>query len=73
MDFKASLGVAIREYQADIGPAGYALFVGKQAIDIVEAKPDAWRVPEASSSHRRHQRLNRSASISKLLDASKIL
>lgn len=29
IDFSASLGVAIREYRTDIGPADYALFVAK--------------------------------------------
>lgn len=34
----AGLGIAIREYQTDIGPADYVLFVDKKAIGIIEAK-----------------------------------
>jgi type I restriction enzyme R subunit len=34
----AGLGVAIREYQTDIGPADYVLFIDKKPIGIIEAK-----------------------------------
>lgn len=34
----AGLGIAIREYQTDIGPADYVLFVDKKAVGIIEAK-----------------------------------
>jgi type I restriction enzyme R subunit len=39
INFSVGLGVAIREYQTDIGPADYALFVDKKAVGIIEAKP----------------------------------
>ncbi|KTD35005.1 Type-1 restriction enzyme R protein [Legionella nautarum] len=42
IDFSASLGVAVREYQTDIGPADYVLFVDKQAVGVIEAKPEYW-------------------------------
>jgi type I restriction enzyme R subunit len=42
IDFSASLGVAVREYQTDVGPADYVLFVDKQAIGVIEAKPATW-------------------------------
>ena len=32
---------AVREYQTDVGLADYALFVGKQAAEIIEAKKEA--------------------------------
>ena len=38
----AGLGVAVREYQTDVGPADYALFVDKKAVGIIEAKPEDW-------------------------------
>lgn len=38
IDFNAAQGVAVREYQTDVGPADYALFVDKQAVGIIEAK-----------------------------------
>lgn len=34
----AGLGIAIREYQTDIGPADYVLFVDKKPFGIIEAK-----------------------------------
>ena len=40
IDFQAGPGVAVREYQTDAGPADYVLFVGKQPVGIIEAKPD---------------------------------
>jgi type I restriction enzyme R subunit len=41
-DLGAALGVALREYQTDVGPCDYALFVDRQAVGVVEAKPEAW-------------------------------
>jgi type I restriction enzyme, R subunit len=34
----ASKGVAVREYQTDIGPADYVLFVDRKPVGIIEAK-----------------------------------
>ncbi|HDV5691527.1 TPA: DEAD/DEAH box helicase family protein, partial [Legionella pneumophila] len=42
INFSVGLGVAVVEYQTDVGPADYVLFVDKQAIGIIEAKPEAW-------------------------------
>ena len=42
IDFSAGLGIAVREYQTDIGPADYVLFVGKKAVGVIEAKPEDW-------------------------------
>lgn len=38
IDFSAGIGVAVREYQTDVGPADYALFVDKKAVGVIEAK-----------------------------------
>lgn len=38
INLSASIGIAIREYQTDIGPADYVLFVDKKAVGIIEAK-----------------------------------
>ena len=38
INLNAGLGIAVREYQTDIGPADYVLFVNKQPIGIIEAK-----------------------------------
>jgi len=38
INLNAAIGVAIREYQTDIGPADYVLFVNKQPVGIIEAK-----------------------------------
>ena len=42
IDFNAGLGLAVREYRTDIGPADYVLFAGRQAVGVIEAKPDSW-------------------------------
>lgn len=42
IDFKAGRGIAVREYQTDVGPADYVLFVDRQAVGVIEAKPEAW-------------------------------
>ena len=39
IDFSAGLGVAVREYPTDVGPADYVLFVDKKPTGVVEAKP----------------------------------
>ncbi|SNT76837.1 type I restriction enzyme, R subunit [Paracoccus seriniphilus] len=44
IDFTAGEGIAVREYQTDIGPADYVLFADRQAVGVVEAKPDNWGV-----------------------------
>jgi len=38
INLNASLGVAVREYQTDVGPADYVLFVDKKPVGIIEAK-----------------------------------
>ena len=38
IDLNVGLGQAVREYQTDIGPADYVLFVDKKAIGVIEAK-----------------------------------
>ncbi|MDA3924001.1 MAG: DEAD/DEAH box helicase family protein [Kiritimatiellae bacterium] len=38
VDLSASRGVAIREYQTDIGPVDYALFVDHAPVGVIEAK-----------------------------------
>lgn len=32
------VGQAVREYQTDVGPADYVLFVDKKAVGVIEAK-----------------------------------
>ncbi|WP_373708156.1 type I restriction-modification enzyme R subunit C-terminal domain-containing protein [Kaistella sp.] len=38
VDIHASKGVAVREYQTDVGPADYVLFVDRKPVGIIEAK-----------------------------------
>ena len=38
IDLNDGLGQAVREYQTDIGPADYVLFVDKKAVGVIEAK-----------------------------------
>ena len=42
IDFSVGLGIAVREYQTDVGPADYVLFVDKNPVGVVEAKPEDW-------------------------------
>ena len=42
IDFNASLGIVVREYQTDVGPADYVLFIDKKPVGVVEAKPEGW-------------------------------
>ena len=38
IDLNVGIGQAVREYQTDIGPADYVLFVDKKAVGVIEAK-----------------------------------
>ena len=42
INFHAGPGIAVREYQTDVGPADYVLFLDKQAVGVIEAKPEEW-------------------------------
>lgn len=42
LDFNKSLGIAVREYPTDTGPADYVLFINRKAIGVIEAKPKDW-------------------------------
>lgn len=38
IDFNAGIGIAVREYQTEIGPADYVLFINRIPVGIIEAK-----------------------------------
>jgi len=38
INLNKGLGQAVREYQTDVGPADYVLFVNKKAVGVIEAK-----------------------------------
>jgi type I restriction enzyme R subunit len=38
INLNAGRGQAVREYQTDVGPADYVLFVNRQAVGVIEAK-----------------------------------
>ncbi len=38
INLAAGIGIAVREYQTDVGPADYILFVDKKPIGVIEAK-----------------------------------
>ena len=38
IDLSQGQGQAIREYQTDVGPADYVLFVDNKAVGVIEAK-----------------------------------
>ena len=38
LNLAAGMGVAVREYKTDVGPADYVLFVGGKPVGVIEAK-----------------------------------
>lgn len=42
LDFSAGVGIAVREFPTDTGPADYVLFVNRRAVGVIEAKPKDW-------------------------------
>src|SRR5215217_5523971 len=38
INLAAGVGVAVREYQTNVGPADYILFVNKKPVGVIEAK-----------------------------------
>lgn len=38
IDFRAGVGIAVREYPTDSGPADYMLLVDKKPVGVFEAK-----------------------------------
>ena len=41
LDLSAGVGVAVREYPTDTGPADYLLFINRTACGVIEAKKDS--------------------------------
>ena len=41
-DFGAGVGIAVREYPTDVGPADYVLFIDRRAVGVIEAKREEW-------------------------------
>ena len=41
LNLAAGVGVAVREYPTDTGPADYVLFVNRHAVGVIEAKKDS--------------------------------
>lgn len=41
LNLSAGLGVAVREYPTDSGPADYVLFINRNAVGVIEAKKDS--------------------------------
>ncbi len=42
IDFGAGVGIAVREYPTDVGPADYVLFIDERAVGVIEAKREEW-------------------------------
>ena len=40
LNLGASLGIAIQEFPLKAGPVDYLLFVNRQAVGVIEAKPE---------------------------------
>ena len=43
LNLAAGMGVAVRDYPTDTGPADYMLFVNRTAVGVIEAKKDSTR------------------------------
>lgn len=39
LNFSAGMGVVVREYPTDSGPADYVLFINRKPVGVIEAKP----------------------------------
>ncbi len=48
LDFTASVGVAVREFQTSAGPADYMLFVKRKPVGVLEAKPEGTTLSSVS-------------------------
>ena len=42
IDFSVGIGIAVREYQTDVGSADYVLFIDKKPVGVIEGKPKYW-------------------------------
>ena len=42
INWTAGPGIAVREYQTDVGPADYVLFAGRKPVGVIEAKAEEW-------------------------------
>jgi type I restriction enzyme R subunit len=51
----ASQGVAVREFPTESGPADYVLFVDRQALGVVEAKPEGTTLRGVAEQTSRYQ------------------
>ena len=40
LDLNAGVGVAVREYKTEVGPADYILFVDRKPVGVIEAKKE---------------------------------
>jgi len=40
IDWSLGPGLAVREYQTDVGPADYVLFVDREPLGVIEAKKE---------------------------------
>ncbi|MBY0124407.1 DEAD/DEAH box helicase family protein [Bacillus sp. S/N-304-OC-R1] len=40
VNLSAGIGIAVREYQTDVGPADYVLFVERKPVGVIEAKKE---------------------------------
>jgi type I restriction enzyme R subunit len=38
LDFSAAEGIAVKEYQTEVGPADYVLFVDRTPVGVIEAR-----------------------------------
>ncbi len=58
LNLGAGLGIAVREYPTQTGPADYVLFVNRQTIGVIEAKRDdtGYRISDSETQTERYAR-----------------
>lgn len=51
VDLSAGKGVAVREYQTNVGPADYVLFVDRKPVGIIEDNFNKWIFKQHTGQH----------------------
>ena len=54
LNLGASLGVAVREYPLSTGEADYVLFMDRQPVGAIEAKPEGTTLSGVSEQSKKH-------------------
>src|SRR5438046_1201232 len=73
IDFSAGFGIAVREYQTDVGPADYVLFIDKMPVGVIEAKTEDWGQKITTGSGKTYTPITFISRLLKFVNAKRIL